>query len=230
MHGPSAALLGFGLLTACGAGERAAPDPGTLSIAKVENGSGDTQVGVAGRPLGQDLRVVVTRGEDPAEGVTVLWTTPEGSIAPASDITGPDGISSARWTLMLHYAQQVAFATIEQGSAPAIGFTAVATPNPEAWNSVLVGPNGDNRFDPAELTITVGDTVNWVWPEGVEGHNVVPDAISPPQSGALAGYPKFHSFRFDDPGVYHYHCMAHGGAGGAGMSGVITVLPRTSRD
>lgn len=221
------ALLGLGLLMACGAGERAAPDPGALTIAKVENASGDAQVGIAGKPLGKDLRVVVTRGDEPAAGVIVLWSTPEGSIAPVSGVSGADGVSSARWTLKYLYAQQVAFATVDQNTGSPIGFTAIATPNPEAWNSVLVAPDGENRFEPAELTVTVGDTVNWVWPAGSEGHNVVPDGMSaPPQSGALAGYPKFHSFRFDDPGVYHYHCMAHGGTGGAGMSGTITVLPK----
>jgi plastocyanin len=94
-----------------------------------------------------------------------------------------------------------------------------------APNTVLVG-DGADRFEPVELTIAVGDTVNRVWPAGSAGHNVVPDdGDTPPQSGPLGGYPRFHSFRFEHPGVYRYHCMAHGGTGGAGMSGTITVLP-----
>lgn len=109
-------------------------------------------------------------------------------------------------------------------------FTAIATPDPNARNTVLVRSDGSNRFDPAELTIAVGDTVNWLWPAGSTGHNVVPDdGDSPPQSGPLADYPRFHSFRFQHTGVYHYHCMAHGSAGGAGMSGTITVVARPDR-
>jgi plastocyanin len=89
---------------------------------------------------------------------------------------------------------------------------------------------GGNRFEPADLTVFVGDTVNWVWPAGSAGHNVVPgDGESPTAVGAalrLSDYPKFHSFRFQSPGVSHYHCMAHGGTGGIGMSGTIPVVAR----
>ena len=55
------------------------------------------------------------------------------------------------------------------------------------------------------------------------------DGDSPPQSGPLVDYPRFHGFRFQQEGVYHYHCMAHGGAGGVGMSGTITVVARPDR-
>jgi len=88
----------------------------------------------------------------------------EGSLAPASPVTDADGISRARWTLQPLFAQQIAGASIDWGPA-AVTFTAIATPDPHAWNTVLVGPGG-NRFEPAELTIAVGETVNWLWLEG----------------------------------------------------------------
>ncbi|MGH7580645.1 MAG: cupredoxin domain-containing protein, partial [Gemmatimonadales bacterium] len=80
------------------------------------------------------------------------------------------------------------------------------------------------------MTITVGDTINWFWPEGGTGHNVVPDdGNAPATSGAPAAYPKYLSFQFAIPGVYHYHCAVHGGPGGVGMSGSVTVLPPPPR-
>ena len=218
-------LLGLGVLAACGANDRAAPNPADLVIAKTDTLSGDQQVGVAGAPLGESLRVIVTRDDLPAPGVPVAWFTLEGSITPDTAMTDADGISTAAWTLQRIYAQEVAFASVDPNGRPGVRFTAISRPDPNAWNTVLVLSDG-NRFDPAELTITVGDTVNWVWPAGSTGHNIVPDDLdSPPQSGALADYPKFHSFRFQKPGVFHYHCVAHGGTGGAGMSGTITVVP-----
>jgi plastocyanin len=220
------ALAATEALPGCGGGERAAPDPPELAIAKPDTASGDEQVAAAGTTLPEDLRVVVTADGVPAAGVPVRWATSEGSVTPAVDTTDQDGVSSARWTLQLLFAQQVAGASLASGGATPVRFTAIATPNPKAANTVLVGGDGGNRFDPAEITIAVGDTVNWLWPEGSEGHNVVPDdGDTPPQSGPLSGYPKFHSFRFEIPGVYHYHCMAHGAAGSVGMSGTVTVLP-----
>jgi plastocyanin len=213
-----AALLG------CGGGDRAAPDPPDLAIAKPETASGDAQVAAAGTTLPQDLRVLVTADSAPAPGVPVIWATSEGSVTPLVDTTDEDGVSTARWTLKHLFAQQVAGASLATGGTP-VRFTAIATPDPAASNTVLVGGDGANRFDPAEITIAVGDTVNWVWPEGSEGHNVVPDdGDTPPQSGPLGDFPKFHSFRFATPGVYHYHCMAHGATGGVGMSGTVTVV------
>jgi plastocyanin len=71
----------------------------------------------------------------------------------------------------------------------------------------------------------VGEAINWYWPPGSTNHNVVPDnGDSPPQSGPPVGFPKYHSYQFTVPGVYHYYCLVHGGPGGVGMSGTITVV------
>jgi plastocyanin len=209
----------------CGAGDQAPLDPSRLAIAKSETSSGDAQVAVAGRTLPEELRVVVTADGAPAPGVPVLWATGEGSVSPTADTTDENGESTSRWTIKRLYAQQAAGVSLVSGGASPVVFTAIGTPDPAALNTVLVRGDGANRFDPAEITIVVGDTVNWLWPEGSEGHNVVPDdGSSPPQSGPLRAYPTFHSFRFEVPGVYHYHCAAHGAAGGIGMSGTVTVL------
>lgn len=206
------------------------PGTPTLAIAKPANGSGDQQVGIVGRELPEELRVVVTSGTEPVPGITVTWATIEGTLEVVSAVTDDAGISSARWTLQELFAQQVATASITGPSGTAtVTFTALAGPDPEAWNTVTVTSDG-NRFDPAEITIGVGDTVNWYWAPGSAGHNIVPDdGDLPPHSGAPDDYPRGHTFRFTQAGVYRYHCLTHGAPGGLGMAGTVTVLPRQSQ-
>lgn len=226
--------VGVGLLTACGAGERQAPDIADLVVEKAPDNSGDRQVGVAGKPLEQDFRARVTRDGKPVEGVTVYWTTMQGSMDPAAAVTGADGITASRWTTMFFYGEQEAFASLEPVTGPRVPgsvlpgmimFTAIGAPDPAAFNTVHLLTDGGNRFEPASITVSVGDTVNWLWPVGSAAHSIVPDDGNlPATSGAPTGYPHFLSFVFMIPGVYHYHCAVHGGAGGAGMSGSVTVV------
>lgn len=224
-----------GLLTACASEDRQAPTIADFVLEKAPTGSGDKQVGVAGESLEQDLRARVKRDGKPAEGVTVYWTTMQGSMNPATDLTDADGISASRWTTEFAYVEQEAFASLEPVRGPRapgsvlpgmIMFTALAYPDPDAPNTVHVLNAGGNRFEPASITVTAGSTVNWYWPVGSVDHNIVPDdGNAPATSGAPASYPKFLSFTFVIPGVYHYHCAVHGGSGGLGMSGSVTVLP-----
>ena len=70
-------------------------------------------------------------------------------------------------------------------------------------------------FDPADLTIEVGDTVTWVNDGGV--HNVVGDGFtSGPPSNDLWTY----SYTFHHGGDYPYVCEVHEDAG---MVGTVTV-------
>jgi plastocyanin len=175
--------------------------------------------------------VLVTRDDEPAGGVTVYWSTPEGSVSPGTPVTGADGVSSTRWTIQNLFAQQVALSSLEPDGSSPIAFTAIAAPDPDAANTVLVLNDGGNRFEPSSITVSVGDSVNWFWPVGSVGHNILPDdGDLPPNSGAPADHPKFLSFRFTIPGVYHYHCTVHGGPGGVGMAGTVTVLPPPATD
>ncbi len=210
------------LLAACSASDRQAPDPATLELTKPDENSGDAQVGVAGKTLPDSLRVLVTRDGAPVEGVTVLWFTTEGTVAPAEVRTGSDGIAATTWTTMALFAEQFATARIEGG--PTTGFTAIATPDPDAPNTVMVVSDGGNRFEPAEFTVPIGGTVNWLWAPGSTAHNIVPDDLeSPPHSGAPSAWPRWHVFRFTTPGIYRYHCAVHGAPGGVAMSGTVRV-------
>jgi plastocyanin len=225
MRGVRPCFTAAALLSGCGATDRHAPDPSTLELSKPEGISGDFQVEVAGRRLPDSLRVLVTRDSQPVEGVTVIWFTTEGSVSPTEARTGADGLAATTWTTRELYAEQFATASIEGGSW--IGFNAIATPDPDAHNTVLVQGQAEGRFEPAEYTLSAGGTVNWVWSPGSRGHNIVADdGESPPPSGAPADWPKWHVFTFTRPGVYRYHCSVHGAPGGVGMSGTITVLER----
>ena len=167
--------VALGLLAACGAGDRQATGPSDLVIEKAPTNSGDRQVGVAGKPLEQDFRALVTRDGEPAEGVTVYWTTMQGSMNPVTDLTDADGISASRWTTKVLYTEQEAYASLQPVTGPRvpgsilpgmIQFTAIGTPDPDAANTVHVLTDGGNRFQPASITVIVGDTVNWLWPVG----------------------------------------------------------------
>lgn len=222
MRGMRPCISAAALISGCGASDRQAPDPSTLELSKPEGISGDFQVEVAGRLLPDSLRVLVTRDSQPVEGVTVIWFTTEGSVSPTEVRTGADGLAATTWTTMALYAEQFATARVEGG--PWIGFNAIATPDPDAPNTVLVRSEGGNRFEPAQLTVSSGGSVNWVWSPGSTGHSIVADdGESPPPSGAPADWPKWHVFTFTRPGVYRYHCAAHGATGGVGMAGTMTV-------
>jgi plastocyanin len=169
---------------------------------------------------------VVTLDEAPVEGVTVIWSTSEGSLNPSMVTTGADGMAATTWTPLRLFAEQFATARIQREEGEVVGFTAIATPDPDASGTILVLSEGGNRFEPADFTIAAGGTVDWFWPPGSTGHNIVPDdGDSPPQSGAPADWPTWHVFRFTTPGVYRYYCATHGGPGGVGMSGTVTVDP-----
>ena len=217
------------LLPACAADDRAAPNLADLTLAKPDTGSGDGQVGVAGQPLGQDLRVVVTHAGRPVKDIAVTWSTIEGSLTPASSLTDANGVSSTRWTLQHLFAQQVAGAKLDPSGPPTVAFTAIATPDPSALNTVLVG-SGGNRFEPAEITIAVNDTVNGSGPRGAGGTTSSPTTATRRRSrGRWCPIPSTTASGSRSPGVYRYHCMAHGGVGGVGMSGTVTVLPQPNR-
>ncbi|HEY7504065.1 MAG TPA: plastocyanin/azurin family copper-binding protein [Gemmatimonadales bacterium] len=221
----------IGLLGACGSEDRQAPTSADFVIEKPLE-SGDKQVGVAGDPLPEDLQARVTRDGRPVAGVTVYWTTMQGTMDPPEAVTDAEGVSASRWTTQGRYLEQEAFASLDPVTGPRVPgsvlpgmimYTALAYPDPDAPNTVLVL---NDRFEPASIAVPVGGVVNWFWPVGSEGHNIVPDdANAPATSGAPADYPKYLSFTFANPGVYHYHCAVHGGPGGVGMSGWVTVLP-----
>lgn len=91
-------------------------------------------------------------------------------------------------------------------------------------HEVIAGPDGDWRFEPEDITISVGDTVTWYFDSG--GHNVTshPDAAAECENPE--GAEPFTSYEGDDhyavvdegeefehtfevPGEYVYVCTPH---------------------
>ena len=92
--------------------------------------------------------------------------------------------------------------------------------------TVVVGPDGNLVFDPAELTVEVGQTVTWTWESDM--HNIVvesqPDGASweGTEGGESQTYDSGHEyeFTFETAGTYEYVCAPHRSAG---MTGSVTV-------
>nr|WP_321111164.1 plastocyanin/azurin family copper-binding protein [Halorussus salinisoli] len=91
---------------------------------------------------------------------------------------------------------------------------------------VVVGPGGSLVFEPAELTIAPGTTVNFVWES--DNHNVVPESQPDganwegTEGGESKTYDTGHEYShtFETTGTYEYFCQPHKTAG---MVGTITV-------
>jgi plastocyanin len=212
-----------GLGAAC-SGDDKGPSQSPLVIEKPATKSGDQQTGPVGVALGNPLRVLITRDSEPVEGVNVTWSAGQGGAIGEALESDALGIAIAVWTLGPNVGEHVATATVEGADNSPLTYTATAEeeepPPPDATVQVRSG----NVFDPAIVTIREGESVTWVWPEGSGLHNVVPDGVEPPSSGALQEGPKTYTHTFQAAGRYRYYCEAHGGPGGVGMSGEVFVL------
>jgi plastocyanin len=80
------------------------------------------------------------------------------------------------------------------------------------------------QFVPPDITVPVGTRVAWVNDGG--RHQIVADDGAFKSQPLTAAQQKF-VYQFRRPGVFPYHCYFHGGPGGKGMSGVVTVVERT---
>jgi len=208
------------------------PPEDPLEVAAAPAPNGDGQTGAPSEALPEDLGVVITRASEPQEGIEVAWATNGGgSLNPSTSVTGADGIATTTWTLGPTAGAQSATATVADAEGSPVTFTATAEgdeppPPPPADATIQVmGAGGSSQFSPADVTIQAGETVEWVWAQGAIGHNVVPDDTEPTSSGPLSSAPKTYSYTFNTPGTYNFYCVAHGGPGGVGMSGTVTVEP-----
>lgn len=82
-----------------------------------------------------------------------------------------------------------------------------------------------NVFTPSTVTVFQGEKVTWSNTGG--SHNVKLDdgTFTQPPSPSSAAWTV--SRTFDSPGSFRYYCQAHGGPGGAGMSGIVNVTAAT---
>jgi len=78
----------------------------------------------------------------------------------------------------------------------------------------------DSKYEAKELTVQAGTTVTWIMDASFP-HTVTADDGSF-DSGRMSNGQSF-SFTFEQPGEYPYYCTLHGGPGGTGMAGTVTV-------
>lgn len=120
----------------------------------------------------------------------------------------------------------------------AAGALALASLPTLAADHIVIARNGPGgrHFDPATLTIDVNDTVTFKNDvAGLGFHNVKSDdnAVTPFRcangcdgaggNGAVSSTAWSATVAFPAAGTIGYYCEQHGGNGGSGMSGVITV-------
>jgi cytochrome c oxidase subunit II len=81
-----------------------------------------------------------------------------------------------------------------------------------------VSENDAQKFEPAQVSVKVGEVVEWS-NDGTAVHNVVFDNQRVPASETMNGGDKF-AVKFLNAGSYHYVCTFHEAAG---MTGTVTV-------
>jgi plastocyanin len=200
------------------------PGQSPLVLEKPAVKSGDQQTGPVGTALGNPLRVLITRDGEPVEDVNVDWSAGQGGTLSDEQDSGEDGIASVVWTLGPEEGQHAATASMTGADGSPLTYTATATTGtgPPPGPTVQVE---DDAFDPADITVTVGETVTWVWPEEIlNSHNVLPDDRSTPgRSGEPTPGPTTFSYTFTEVGAFRYYCQVHGNLNGVGMSGRVVV-------
>ncbi|MES2306700.1 MAG: plastocyanin/azurin family copper-binding protein [Gemmatimonadota bacterium] len=196
--------------------------PGVLGLA-FPGSAGNGQTGNAGSQLGNELRVMVTRGGVPAGGELVIWQA-DGANAffePAQTTSGVDGIATSFWTLGTAIGAQTATAFAGTLAGPSLGFAATSVALPPGTATVKLFTAGGARFEPATLVIAAGTTVSFVWQDGF--HDLVPYG-NPSFPGQGGGFdpPKTYQVKFTAPGTYKYYCSVHGSTT-SGMRGTVIV-------
>ena len=219
------------LAAACGS-DNGQSNPTPVTVLSKPIKSGDNQTAAPQAELAQPLRVLVTRDDQPAEQVSVTWTTPSGgSMGAATSLTDANGIAQVTWTLGAAIGPQEARASVTGATNSPLSYAATAEdaggggPPPEP---VTVSVGATNTFTPALVHVQLGQAVSWVWAEGANGHNVTPDdgeTPGPENGTALFNAPHSYTYTFSHVGTFRYYCLAHGAPGGVGMSGIVVVDP-----
>jgi plastocyanin len=173
---------------------------------------------IQGVDLNGDEQIAPVKGEG---GVLIAYqhaqlmagiplTRPQSAPGPA-----PTSVAVVRPTLA-----PTSVAVVQATLAPTVAATIAPTAVSQAPARPTTAQIADDTFSPKEIGVPVGTTLVWTR-TGTHPHTVTADDGSF-DSGLLRGTDQFQR-TFDAAGVYAYYCDVHGGPGGVGMSGVITV-------
>jgi hypothetical protein len=139
-----AALALIAGLAACGGGGGPSDDPGgggAIVLLQKPPGSGDAQTGEVRDTLPVPLTVLVTEGGAPAAGFVVTFTplSGAGSVVPAVDTTGGDGLAGTTWVLGTASGVRQVRALVSGGMVAPLIFSATVQPGPPAQLTVSGG-------------------------------------------------------------------------------------------
>ena len=134
---------------------------------------------------------------------------------PSAPVAAPTAVTLSQPTLV-----PTAVAAIQPTVVPTTAATVAPTLVTQAPAQPTEVKIADDAFSPKTIGVAVGTTLVWTR-SGTHPHTVTADDGSF-DSGLLRGTDQFQR-TFDAAGVYAYYCDVHGGPGGNGMSGVITV-------
>lgn len=87
---------------------------------------------------------------------------------------------------------------------------------PCGTESAFVESTGGFRFAPNEVTVIVGQSVQFM---NASSHSIVP-AFPDSDAGLRVGFGATTCLQFTNPGTFNYRCNPH-----SSMTGVVTVLP-----
>ncbi len=104
-------------------------------VTPVVDPSTDNQLGDVTASLARPLRITAFAGGAPAEGVTVTWSTGDGTITPLSSATDRFGAAAATWTLPEAAGEVVAQVSVDRTTGLPLTFHATA----RAGRAVAVG-------------------------------------------------------------------------------------------
>src|ERR1051325_8105663 len=105
----------------------------------------------------------------------------------------------------------------------AVSLVAYSKPANATTFNVTVGPGGNLVFDPASVTIHVGDQVKWTW--GSRGHSTTSGSPGLPNGtwdSGINNQGATFTRTFNSPGTFPYYCTPHGGC--CGMVGTVMVV------
>jgi plastocyanin/uncharacterized membrane protein YozB (DUF420 family) len=178
----------------------------------------------------QTLALTLRDGADKDNSGTIDPTPGEGTIFSLYD-----------------HAQYIAAMAVVSGSGAQISGSAASDSTPAAVATEAATPSGvateaateeatpavesgavtikmlDFEFDKTAVTVKVGSDVIWVGAGAGPRHSAKADDGS--FDTGLYGPNVSKSLKFDKAGTFPYYCELHGGPGGEGMAGVITVIP-----
>lgn len=214
-QGARAALAGgsgvnFGVTIAAGS-------PANLTIS-----SGNNQAALINTAVQFPLKVQVTdQFGNAVVGSPVAWSLASGSgNVVASTPTDGAGVAATALTVG-GTAEALVIRAVSSGN-DTVQFTAHSVTVVE---DVLVKNDffesvTNGSAAPSVDTISVGESIRWIWQSGNVDHNIIPQGSPLFQgiTGSITSPFTFGPVYFGAPGTYHYDCNLH-----SGMSGIIVV-------